>query len=259
MATRKGHLAPQRFNEAYARVIGIYSDPTDSSELIRPLLFNGGGSFITYSSNVSLALNIMWSRLLLCEIILPSDSTCSYSKLALVLRPQAMWLFDTGRMVSDFIGNCVDFGLSNSAICAEDSPISPVNPAYRYGDVIRIATLPHPLTLSTWDDGFTSSSCDPISAGYPYFPSGSCAGATRNPKSSAYINGLFIKGSRYRSIYPDGDAETEVVFYDKNVDGRTRFGGEGTSTPTPTGETVDVQICVGGVTKTYRVQGTRIG
>jgi hypothetical protein len=239
MPTRRGYLAPHKFSEIYGRVIGLYSDPTDAVIQRFTYIFNGANALISYGTNASLAQNLVWSRLLLCEIILPNDTTCAYSKLALVLKPQAMWLFDAttppnSTIVSDYMGNCVDFGEDNSAICNSESPISPVNPPYGYGDVIRIATLPYPLTLATWSDGFSvsDSNCDPLSASYPKFAAsvgdGDCKYHIRNAQTSCLINGLYILGAKYRpGFYTNGPAETKVVYYDRNVDARTRFGGTG--------------------------------
>ena len=123
MPPRIGTISPQALNEVYGQIVGLYDDPTnDPSGVIY------SGVFVNSSALVSLPKaniedkKIFWSRFLVCEILTPYNNE-SYTNLALVLRPQATWLYKMpdsppGR-ISDYMGSFI----SNIASIASGSSI----------------------------------------------------------------------------------------------------------------------------------------
>jgi hypothetical protein len=217
MPTRIGNIAPQSFNEVYGQIIGLYDDPTNDAAgtLYTEIITNG----IVTINAIQADQEILWSRLLLCEIFTPYDNEILYSNLALVLRPRALWLFKTSDSIADYMGNHVD---SISGIAT--GTITPPTPTYSFGDIIRIGTLPGLMTIApltgNWIERFYPRMNEEFASyGHTPIPIKTPDGLT--------INSITIWGSEYDIMYPDVINATDVIYYDKNVDGRTRFGGSG--------------------------------
>jgi len=245
MATKRAFLAPQAFSELYGIVIGLDGDPANqvvgSGGISRDVAFQ----FIGWNYPFDWLRNVLfWSRVLLVEILTPRDSTYSASRLALVLKPRTQWLYyKDGTYCMDFEGNESEYG--NVGQAGFTDQIAKVNPAYRYGDVIRIGPLPSPVAISTFDDSILRTRT--LNETY--------GGGIRNyliPGGSP-IENVQILGSTYNAAYPDFVTE-EVLFYDKNVDARTRFGGRGGTT----GDKVRLTLCIGGVSHLYEIAGEKI-
>jgi len=264
MATFKGKIAPQTQTELYGRVVGLDGDPaeitsdqaTRMAEAFAMMTWTIGADS-TKTSKLFGAL--LWSRLLLVDVLMPYDTHTS-SHLALVLKPRSLWLYyKTSSIITDFIGNQVDPEVIGTEGHAE---IVTVNPPYRIGDMIRLAVLPMPLYVKYFADGYTRT----YDAGMSLETyNGNMVTGIRNwllPEPG--LTAVGILGSVYNTVFgdsiysdfylPSDSIGQQVVYYDKNVDARTRIVGTGSD---DTG-TIDVPICVGGVTSVWRVKGQRI-
>jgi len=239
----KGQFSTQQFNELYGQIISLPGDPSNQDETSNTgyTLTDAFRYFdLTTMTNDLKARTIFWSRFLLCEILQPYDSNLSYSTLALVLRPRALWLFDDGGSnVRDFLGNVADVATLQTA---GNGLLTEVAPMYNVGDFIRIGTLPAPITINGWTDNFYKRAHDT----YPDL---------LDRDTSLVLAGIVVNGDTYlndkgaRSRYGNINF-TEVVYYDKNVDARERF------TSSSDGSTVDVNVCIGGVVHVYRLKGS---
>ena len=229
-------------NELYGVIVGLHGDPADQRSTGAPIseAFDRV-SWTDYAPSTQLTI-LAWSRLLLVEILQPYDTDLTFPKLALVLRPWALWLYANGSNVADYTGNSVSPALIGQGT---DYTVPKIYAPYQRGDVIRIGTLPAPVSLANWtSNGFTRNSAL-LNETFTH------AGSVR--AHTLAINDFNILGGAYSSKYSTFQA-SEVLYYDKNVDARART----TASVTSTGETVNLTVCVGGVTSVYQVQGVKI-
>ena len=237
MSTNRESFANQSFNNLFGVVIGLYGDPANQDITNKGYLISDpNGPFWCIGGNAlsDVAKVCFWSRVLVVEILVPNDQNFYGSRLALVSKPRSMWLYDRGDgTVSDFMGNTTSAATIGSST---DTTIHEPKPPYQYGDVIRLETLPNPISLAGWGDGYYRNADSNVETFDGVI--------TRSSTLSA--NGITITGySSYLDLTPDS-----IVYCDKNVDARSRFGGS----PDNSG-TVDIAICVGGVTKVYTMKG----
>lgn len=250
MPTRKGVIAQQTYSELYGMIVGLYGDP---AEIVASPDATMDATFSLISSDMQNDIDIFrvvgrlfWSRVLLVELLTPFDAANNLSNLVLVARPRSLWLYHkTNNNVADFVGNTMDATKMGKE--GEEINIVQTNPPYRYGDVIRIAALPAPIDLSyptSFSDNYYrfSETFDGTTPRNPFLPT---------PGG----NGLQILGATYNPSKYENFTVSEILYYDKNVDARTRI----VSGTEDTGETVTLSLCIGGVQSIYKVKGTRIG
>lgn len=243
MATNYGSFSPQSFNEIYGVVVGLFGDPANQ------VTASGGTDMgVAYAligwdnKNDNFLGTLFWSRVLLVEIFHPYDNY-KFSRLVFVMKPRSLWLYDKGTPnVADFVGNTVS---ANFVGQVDHNEIVEISPPYRVGDVIQIGSLPAPIEIIDFSDNFTRT----MSPHETYDGS-----TTRTSTISQEITGITILGSLYNSSLYDDYATDQILYYDKNVDARSRIvGGSGS-----TAGTVDIKLCVGGVTSNYKLNGQRI-
>jgi hypothetical protein len=235
---QKTNVGPHHLNELVGQVIGLYGDPTNQDVLAGGVTLSQTFTNITYGGS-DLQKNLFWSRVVLCAIFNPFDSTYKRTRIALVLRPRALWLFQKGGGIADYADNEVSAAAIGTANA--DSLITSVNPAYNFGDLIRIGTLPSALNAVTWADDYTRLYNE-------YYN----AQATTIRDSTLSISGMTINASGFIPSIANFSV-SKIVYYDKNTDARTRIVGGG-----DTGATVTLPVCLGGVTAVYQLKGTRI-
>ena len=245
-------VSRQNTDDVIAQVVGLFGDPANQDGTGHTVKLSPGrvgtGAFDLISWNgitEDLRSVLFWSRLLLCEIYVPYDPNGNFTRLALVARPRAMWLYEyAGGKVADFIGTTDDpalMGFTTHHI------IPDVKPAYRRGDTIRVGMLSAPIRLKDFADKTIGGTDIYVKEFGETFDGTATRTATLS--GSADFQNVTILGGDFGKI-----TQTEILYYDKNVDARTRYGGSGKSTE----ETVDVSLCIGGVQQTYRITGTRI-
>lgn len=184
--------------EILGQIVGIYGDPVNQNTDKEGIAL--ATAFERFSIEAGLEpefqKELLWSRILLCKI-LTKDNTAGIPKLALVLRPRSLWLFDNGStQYKDFEKNICD--------TRENLPkkISQIYPKYKNGDIIEIGILPRYVSIFEWDDGFDYSSVDfnsQITCQDILFDGGGGLGF-----QSGYMN--------------------IVSLYDKNIQARSRLG-----------------------------------
>ncbi len=233
------HLAPQQYGELFGQVIGLYGDPTnqdtDSGGVTMASLYQ----YVNWTGASDLQKILFWSRVLICVIFNPYDSGLVRARIALVLKPRSLWLYSKSGKVADFVGNEAEINSIGTADA--DNLITSVNPPYNFGDLIRISVLPSSLNASNWSDSYTRLYSE-------YYD----AQATLIRDTSLAVSNMTIKASLFIPAISDFSV-SKIVYYDKNVDARTRIVGGGTSGPD-----VTIPICAGGVTSLYRLKGTQI-
>ncbi len=235
------NLIPQNFSEVYGQVIGLYGDPTNQDlDADGVLLSEAFEQYITWSGASDLQKYLFWSRVLICAILNPFDTHNRRIKVALVMKPRSLWLFDDGGNLSDYVGNSVS--VANVGTANADGLITSINPRYNYGDYIRIGTLPSALSVSNWRDDFTAIANE-------YYDS-----ANEEIRiSSLSVSNMTVKASIYGILGVTNFSVSKIVYYDKNVDARTRIVGGGDS-----GGSFTLPLCVGGVTRLYQIKGNPI-
>lgn len=228
----------QHFNEIYGQVIGLHGDPTNqNSSITGGVTLAQAYNDITWSDSDT-NKSLFWSRVLLCAILNPNDSNNIRAKIALVLKPRSLWLFKKGVKITDYVDNEVpeaQIGTANT-----DGLITSINPTYNFGDIIRIGTLPYALSVSNWSDGFTKLYSE-------YYDTQ--VSSIRD--ASLVVSSMTIKAKDFIPTLSNFTA-SKIVYYDKNVDARTRIVG-GSS-----GATVTIPLCFGGVTSIYQLKGTKL-
>jgi hypothetical protein len=236
--SNKTRAGEQHFNELYGQVIGLYGDPTNQDSTANGLTRAAAFLNITWSAS-DLDKDLFWSRVVVCLILNPFDTSYHRAKIALVLRPRTLWLYNKSGQISDFVGNAVNAG--NIGTANADGAITSVNPPYNIGDMIRIGTLPSAVNFTNWGDDFTKI--------YSEFYD-SQAASTRNPALT--VSNITINASGWVPFISDFTA-SKIIFYDKNVDARTRIVGGGGG-----GASVTIPVCRGGATEVYKLKGSRI-
>lgn len=193
--------------EIFGQILGCHGDPVNQDT-------NDGGIAITTALD---ALNItsidtqnqilLWSRILVCELLLPKDVSWYKSNIAIVLRPRNLWLFKSGANYKDFYDNTASqANLKTSMI--------EIAPKYRIGDVIRIGALPYHITINGWNDGFSTYAAQSLDNTL-------VCGNIALDNTATNITGRFASVNL-----------NKILFYDKNVDARGRFeGGGGVASP----------------------------
>lgn len=259
MPTKRAFISPQGYTELYGIVIGLDGDPANQVPANKGTDKATAFSLIQWAGSTDPVLStLIWSRLLLVEILTPYDNYVA-SRLALVVRPRSLWLYekDNSTYCADFVGNTSKY--TDVGTAGHTTEIVQVNPPYRYGDVIRIGVLPAPIILH---DSNNTAACG--ATGHPNWcdnfirsrtPNETYNGSTpRTYGITSDITNFTIKGASVNAQYSNF-AVNEVLYYDKNVDARTRIVG---GSAAPAGETVTLSLCIGGVTRIYEVTGQRI-
>lgn len=249
MPTKRAAFAQQTVNEIYGVVVGLYGDPanqkTDGTNTgtDRDETFTYVDWFHKADSASAILPMLFWSRLLIVELLVPFG-TSNASRLAFVARPRSLWLYYQGdTVISDFVGHTADPDLLGKT--GDTGKIVEINPPYRFGDVIRIGTLPAPITLSSFADNFQRDHVETYDG---------TQDRTYTVTEAGGFNSVAILGSQYApSLYTDFPV-TNILFYDKNVEARTRIVGGGTDSSS----TVTVTLCIGGVNSVYQLNGKRI-
>ena len=242
MPTRQGTFAPQAFQEMYGEVVGLYGDPANQVPANQGVSIGEAFTYIGGGLEAStLKGNLFWSRTLLVELLVPNDTAHFQAGLVLVARPRTLWLFEKdSNTIADFVGNTVNKDYLGQSGHTE---IVEVTPPYRKGDIIRIGTLPAPITISDFSDGFTRRNLETYD------------GTTgRYTTVDGAFTNVSIAGATYNSALYSNFATTKIIYYDKNVDGRSRIVGKADES----GNEIIMKVCVGGVVTTYKVKGTRI-
>lgn len=234
----KTNMGPQHFNELVGQVIGLYGDPTNQDVLAGGVTQIQTYTNITYGGS-TLQKNLFWSRAVLCVILNPFDSSYRRARIALVLRPRSLWLYQKGSNIADYAGN--EVGAASVGTANADGVITSVNPAYNFGDLIRIGTLPSALDVSNWSDSFTKLYSE-------YYD----AQATTTRNLTLAVSGMSIQANGFIPNIPSFSV-SKIAYYDKNTDARTRIVG-GTSD----GASVQIPVCIGGVTAIYQLKGSKI-
>ncbi len=248
----KTNLSQQQFTEIYGQIIGLYGDPTNQNTTTDGIDMSTVFNNITWTAATNNQKVLFWSRALICAIMTPFDGEYKKVKVALVLRPRAVWLYGDldGITVRDYAGNgCL---LTNIGTADADGKISNISPTYHYGDIIRISTLPVALSVSDWvDDGATAFS----SISSEYYDAASTnirqtqldwTTSTMNIAATKLLNKPLVDSSHITDFNV-----SKIVYYDKNVDARTRFGGSSSGN-------VTVSVCIGGVPHLYQLKGKQI-
>lgn len=253
MATKQGQFTPQAFSELYGVVVGLYGDPANQVTASSGTLMSDAYSLIGWSDKAeSLRGVLVWSRLLLVELLVPNDTNYLASNLVLVARPRSLWLYYKDDLtIADFVGN---IALAADVGQVGHEEIAEVTPAYRRGDVIRVGFLPAPIDLEYFTDGYTrTSSPFGTDAGKEtYNGDFTDAANVRTYTIPSSISAFSVLGASYNSNLYVNSAVSQILYYDKNVDARSRIVG------TSVEGNVDIKVCIGGISSTYRVRGTRI-
>lgn len=236
--TNRTNLGQHNYNELYGQVIGLFGDPTNQD-----IAADGTTQATTYA-NISWSASdlqkaLFWSRVLLCLIFNPFDSHYKRGKIALVLKPRSLWLFQKSGQIADFAGNVAPVNSIGTADA--DGLITSVNPPYVFGDYIRIGTLGTSLDIASWSDGFTGLY-------HEYYDQQT----TQQKDLTLAVSGMTINASTFVPTIPNF-AASKIVYYDKNVDARTRIVGGDSG-----GADIIVPLCIGGVSGVYKLKGVRI-
>lgn len=245
MPTKTSKVSRQGTDDVLAQVVGLFGDPANQEVSLGGTLPAVAYADISWGGNFGYTdpyrRVILWSRVLLVDLLSPYDVSSQHKRRALILKPRAMWLFEyagVGNNVADFIGTSDMANLMGNS--TNHHLIPAVKAPYRKGDFITLGMLPAPVLLEDFSGYYTASFGETFD------------GTLARPSvlsDDAAIAGLTVLGGASGNV-----TQTEILYYDKNVDARTRYGGSGKSTE----ETVDVSLCIGGVQRTYRITGQRI-